>query len=48
MPRYESKESFIDNLEKNFIPKLKQLGFLFTAEEFEEAIYWLREMEQET
>ena len=48
MPEYETKELFIEFLEKKFIPKLKTLGFMFTATEFEEAIYWLREEEQDT
>lgn len=47
MPRFESKEMYIEFLEEKFIPKLKNLGFIFTANEFEEAIYWLREGEQD-
>jgi hypothetical protein len=48
MPEYETKEKFIEFLEKKFIPKLKNQGFVFTATEFEEAIYWLREGGQDT
>ncbi len=48
MPEHETKEMFIEFLEEKFIPKLKTQGFVFTATEFEEAIYWLREGGQDT
>jgi hypothetical protein len=41
MPIYESKEKFIKFLTEDYIPKLRFRGFFFTAEQFEEAVYWL-------
>jgi hypothetical protein len=48
MPIYESKEKFIKYLTEDYIPKLKFRGFFFTADQFEEAVYWLLKGEQDT
>lgn len=41
-PAFKSKEEFINYLELTLIPDLDDSGATFTAEDFREAIYWLR------
>jgi hypothetical protein len=40
--KFMNKEDFISFLEHTLIPDLKRSGTEATAEDFEEAIYWLR------
>jgi len=41
--RFDSKEDFINFLENTLIPDLKASGTDATAEDFEEAIYWMNQ-----
>jgi hypothetical protein len=47
MPIFNTKEMYLIFLREKYIPKLRAMGFIFTADQFEEAIYWLHG-EQET
>lgn len=40
-PHFSTKEEFISFLKRTLIPDLKESGSICTAEDFEEAIYWM-------
>lgn len=41
-PTFKNKEEYIDYLEDTLIPDLKEAGSDATAQDFEEAIHWLK------
>ena len=45
MTLFGSKEKFIEYLKSTLIPDLKSSGSVSTAEDFEEAIYWMQKQE---
>lgn len=42
LPNHETKDGYMIYLEKQLIPDLKEQGFTAIAEDFEEALHWLR------
>ena len=45
-PDWESKAEFIEFLEVTLIPDLKESGMDATAEDFETAVYYMKEVEK--
>lgn len=42
IPNHSTKEEFMEYLENQLIPDLKEAGAESTAEDFEEALHWMR------